>query len=156
MNIFGVGPLEIIFILIIALIFIGPQDIGKYARSAGRFLNRFYRSDTWRLFRETSRNIRTLPNRLAREAALEELEDIKRTIEDTTGELHEVQNQLEETEKEIAESYKPASEKKTPHLPESQHNEEDGLKAWTPQESEPKSDDETSPAEKTHKTEGDQ
>ncbi len=155
MNIFGVGPLEIIFILIIALIFIGPKDIGKYARSAGRFLNRFYRSDTWRLFRETSRNIRSLPNRLAREAALEELEDIKHTIEDTAGELNEVQDQLEKTEKEIVGSLKPTNEKKDPRLAESQHS-EDGLKAWTPQEREPKSGDETSPAEEIHNAEGDQ
>ncbi len=154
MNIFGIGTLEILFIMIIALIFIGPQDIGKYARSAGRFLNRFYRSDTWRLFRETSRNLRSLPNRLAREAALEELEEIKRTIEDTTGELNAVQAQIEQTEKELVDSSKTASEKETPRLQESQRLEE-GLKAWTPQNGEPKSDDEPSPAEAIQNAEGD-
>ncbi|MEJ2549447.1 MAG: hypothetical protein P8Z42_03910 [Anaerolineales bacterium] len=155
MNIFGVGTLEIIFILIIALIFIGPEDIGKYARSAGRFLNRFYRSDTWRLFRETSRNIRSLPNRLAREAALEELEEIKRTIEDTAEELNEVQDELDETEKELTESSKPAGKKESPSLQESQGL-EDGLKAWTPQEKETKSNDTTAPAKDAQNAEGDQ
>jgi Sec-independent protein translocase protein TatA len=73
MDFLGVGPMELIFIIIIALVLIGPRDIGKFARSAGRFLNRLYKSETWRMLLDTSRTIRHLPERLAREAALEEL-----------------------------------------------------------------------------------
>ena len=73
MDFLGVGPMELIFIIIIALVLIGPRDIGKVARSAGRFLNRLYKSETWRMLLDTSRTIRHLPERLAREAALEEL-----------------------------------------------------------------------------------
>jgi sec-independent protein translocase protein TatB len=73
MDFLGVGPLELIFILIIALVLIGPRDIGKAARAIGRFLNRLYRSDTWRMLLDTSRTLRDLPERLAREAELEEL-----------------------------------------------------------------------------------
>jgi Sec-independent protein translocase protein TatA len=110
MNLFGIGILEVVFILIIALIFMGPKDIEKHARSAGRFLNRFYRSDTWHLIRDTSRNLRSLPNRLAREAALEELEEIKRSIEDTAGDLNNVQHRLEQTEKKLSETSQAAGE----------------------------------------------
>jgi sec-independent protein translocase protein TatB len=102
MNLFGIGALELLFILIIALVIVGPRDIEKHARSAGRFLNRFYRSDTWHLIRDTSRNLRSLPSRLAREAALEELEEIKRSIEDTAGDLNQVQQRLEQTEKKLS------------------------------------------------------
>jgi Sec-independent protein translocase protein TatA len=87
MDFLGVGPLEFLFILIIALVVIGPRDLGKYARSAGRFLNRLYRSETWRVLTETSRNLRTLPNRLAREAALEELDDVRHSIQGVHEEL---------------------------------------------------------------------
>ncbi|NIS80880.1 MAG: hypothetical protein GTO14_11870 [Anaerolineales bacterium] len=87
MDFLGIGPLELMFILIIALIVIGPRDLGKYARSAGQYLNRLYRSETWRVLTETSRNLRTLPNRLAREAALEELDDVQRTIRDVQEDL---------------------------------------------------------------------
>jgi Sec-independent protein translocase protein TatA len=73
MEFLGVGPMELIFIFIIALVLIGPRDIGKFARSTGRFLNRLYKSETWRMILDTSRTIRHLPERLAREAALEEL-----------------------------------------------------------------------------------
>lgn len=82
MELFGVGPLEALFVLIIALIVVGPRDIGKVARSAGRMLNRLYRSEAWRSITEASRNLRTLPNRLAREAALEELDQMRKDLRD--------------------------------------------------------------------------
>jgi sec-independent protein translocase protein TatB len=146
MNLFGIGALEIVFILIIALIIVGPKDIGKYARSAGRFLNRFYRSDTWRLVRDTSRNLRTLPNRLAREAALEELEDIKRSLQDSMGELTKVQDQIEQTEKDILKESRSSGEAETEGLQESQEKDE-GLKAWTPPSTEPDTTNGSSPAD---------
>lgn len=73
MDFLGVGPMELVFIIIIALVLIGPRDIGKVARSMGRYLNRLYKSETWRMLIDTSRTLRHLPERLAREAALEEL-----------------------------------------------------------------------------------
>ena len=83
MEFLGVGPMELAFIVLIALILIGPRDLAKTARSAGRFLNRMYRSEAWKTLNEASQNIRTLPNRLAREAELEELKDVKKTLDQT-------------------------------------------------------------------------
>ncbi len=77
MEILGIGPLEALFVLILALLVIGPRDLGKTARSFGRFLNRLYRSEAWGAITEASRNLRRLPNRLAREAALEELDEAR-------------------------------------------------------------------------------
>lgn len=87
MEILGIGPLELLFILLIALIAVGPRDLGKAARSTGRLLNQLYKSEAWKNLSEASRSIRTLPNRLAREAALEELAQVKREVEEgvTTG-----------------------------------------------------------------------
>lgn len=82
MEILGIGPLELLFILLIALIAVGPKDLGKAARSMGRLLNQLYKSEAWQNLGEASRNIRTLPNRLAREAALEELAQVKREMEE--------------------------------------------------------------------------
>jgi sec-independent protein translocase protein TatB len=75
MDIFGIGAPELVFILIIALIVVGPRDLGKVGRQIGRFLNQMYRSESWKTLNEASRTLRTLPNRLAREAALEELDE---------------------------------------------------------------------------------
>lgn len=88
MEFLGVGPMELAFIVLIALILIGPRDLAKTARSAGRFLNRMYRSEAWKTLNEASQNIRTLPNRLAREAELEELKDVKRTLDQTREALN--------------------------------------------------------------------
>ncbi len=73
MDFLGVGPLEIIFILIIALIVLGPKDMVKAGRTIGRLLRNLVTSPNWRAIQQTSREIRTLPNRLIREAGIEEL-----------------------------------------------------------------------------------
>jgi sec-independent protein translocase protein TatB len=86
-DILGVGPLELLFIIIIALVVIGPRDIGNAARSFGRFLNRLYRSEAWQMLSETARNLRHLPSQLAREAAIEELREVQKTVEDVGKDL---------------------------------------------------------------------
>ena len=93
MDIFGIGPLEFIFILLIAMVVVGPRNMGKAGKTIGSFLNRLYRSENWRLFNEASRNLRNLPSRLAREAALDELDTVRKTITDTSEKLtREVQD----------------------------------------------------------------
>jgi sec-independent protein translocase protein TatB len=74
MDIFGIGPTELVFILLIALILLGPKDMEKTGRTIGRFLRDMTKSENWRAFRDTSRELRNLPNRLMREANLEDLE----------------------------------------------------------------------------------
>lgn len=74
MDILGIGPTELMFIILIALILLGPKDMQKTGRTIGRWLRNMTRSDNWRAFRDTSREIRNLPNRLMREANLEDLE----------------------------------------------------------------------------------
>lgn len=94
MDFLGVGVPEILFVLIIALLIIGPKDMSKTARTIGRFLNRMYKSEEWRALTQASRTLRTLPNRLAREAELEELETIKETLKDTTKDLDRTQREI--------------------------------------------------------------
>lgn len=74
MDIFGIGPTELAFIILIALIVLGPKDMQKTGRTIGRWLRNMTTSEGWRAFRDTSREIRNLPNRLMREANLEDLE----------------------------------------------------------------------------------
>ena len=81
MDFLGIGPLELMFVILIALIVIGPKDMSKTARTAGRTLNRMYRSEAWRSLTQASRTLQTLPNRLAREAQLEELEELRKDLD---------------------------------------------------------------------------
>lgn len=75
MDILGIGPLELIFILIIILIVMGPKDIVKSSRVVGKFLRSVMTHPTFRLVQDTSREIRNLPYRLAREAGVEDLQN---------------------------------------------------------------------------------
>jgi Sec-independent protein translocase protein TatA len=68
MDILGIGPLELIFILIIALIVLGPKDMVKAGRTLGKFLRQVVTSPTWRAVTRTSSELRTLPNKLIRDA----------------------------------------------------------------------------------------
>jgi len=71
MEILGIGAPELVFIVIIALIVLGPRDMQKTGRTIGRWLNRLVRSDGWKAFQQTSREIRNLPSNLMREANME-------------------------------------------------------------------------------------
>src|SRR5512143_1424857 len=80
MEILGIGPSELLFIVVIALIVLGPRDMQKAGRMIGRWLRKVVTSDGWRLFQQTSREIQTLPNRLMREAALDELKEVQNDL----------------------------------------------------------------------------
>jgi sec-independent protein translocase protein TatB len=73
MEILGIGPLELFFILVIALIILGPKDMAKAGKTIGRFLRRIITSPEWKTVQKASREIKYLPNRLMREASLEDL-----------------------------------------------------------------------------------
>ena len=85
MEILGVGPLEIMFILIIALIIMGPQDMVNTGKTIGRFLRRIITSPTWHTVQQTSREIKYLPNKLIRDAGLEEdIQEIEKLGKEVT------------------------------------------------------------------------
>jgi sec-independent protein translocase protein TatB len=98
MEILGIGPLELFFILIIALIILGPSDMAKAGRTLGRFLRKVVTSPEWRTVQKASRELKYLPNRLMREASLEDLSkdfaDINKIGNDLNKEIKQVQSDL--------------------------------------------------------------
>lgn len=80
MNFLGIGPLELVFILLFALLVFGPEDLAKAGKTLGRFMNRVVRSPEWRTLQKTTRELSTLPNRLMREANLEEFKELQKEI----------------------------------------------------------------------------
>jgi len=84
MEILGVGWQEFIFILIIAIIVLGPKDMQKAGRTIGRWLNQLVHSDSWKVFQKTSSELRNLPRNLMREANMEMREteqELRRAID---------------------------------------------------------------------------
>jgi sec-independent protein translocase protein TatB len=67
MEFLGVGPTEFIFIIIIALIVLGPKDLAKTGSTVGKWLNGIIQSDGWKVIRRTSDELRRLPTQLMRE-----------------------------------------------------------------------------------------
>ena len=84
MEIFGIGASELVFILLIAIIVLGPRDMQKAGRTIGRWLNELVRSDSWKVFQKTSAELRNLPRNLMREANMEVAEldrDVRNAID---------------------------------------------------------------------------
>ena len=71
MEILGIGWQELIFIVVIAIIVLGPKDMQKAGRTIGRWLNQLIQSDSWKVFQKTSSELRNLPRNLMREANME-------------------------------------------------------------------------------------
>ncbi len=87
MEILGIGPMELLLILLLALIILGPKDMQKIGKNIGQGLNKFVKSDTWKTVRQASEKMKTLPTELMREA---ELEEIRKTFKDTLDEANRI------------------------------------------------------------------
>jgi sec-independent protein translocase protein TatB len=88
MEFLGIGPSELFFIILIAIIILGPRDMQKAGKAVGRWLNQFIRSDSYKALQRASREIRNLPTTLMREANLDEIhslgKDIRQSIDPRT------------------------------------------------------------------------
>jgi Sec-independent protein translocase protein TatA len=91
MEILGIGPLEIILILVLALIIFGPKEIDNAGKTIGKNLNKLIRSDTWKTINQTSQELKNLPTRLMRESGLDELE------KSTKEELSKAENMINQS-----------------------------------------------------------
>ena len=94
MQIFNVGVLEILFILILAFVVLGPKRTIKFARDVGGWLRNFVKSPIWREILTTSNEIQDLPKRIMDDAELQNL------IEDLDLSTQEVKDILSQTQTE--------------------------------------------------------
>jgi len=85
MEFLGIGPLELIFIIVIILLIVGPKDVARVSRTLGHGLNRLYKSDNYKLIQKASAELRNLPQELMKEANLEELQKMAEVPELKAG-----------------------------------------------------------------------
>jgi Sec-independent protein translocase protein TatA len=113
MEILGIGPMEMLLILVIALIVMGPNDMVKTGRTVGRFLRTIVKSPVWQAVQQTSRDLRYLPNKLMREAGMEEeveqLKEIGKNVNtmgametSLTEEISKVSQEIQESSKDLS------------------------------------------------------
>ena len=84
MEFLGIGASEFVFIILIAIIILGPKDMQKAGRTIGRWLNQLVHSEGWKIFQRTSNEIRNLPTNLMREANMEMMEaekDLRKVLD---------------------------------------------------------------------------
>lgn len=92
MDFLGVGPLELIFVLLIIFLILGPDDLAATGKKLGKFLNTVRKSEFWSGVTQISKEVRTLPNTLMREAQLEET---KKELERDLSEVRQVAKEFD-------------------------------------------------------------
>jgi len=101
MDFLGIGPLELMFILLILFILINPKDIQKTGQSIGRTLRKIVTSESYRAVHMTGKELRNLPNKLIREAGIDEatqdIPNLKDIGDDLTQTMKNVGSDLQTT-----------------------------------------------------------
>lgn len=98
MDFLGIGLTELVAILLIIFLVMGPQDLVKIGGTLGRALRNLRQSDTWRAVHDAGRQLRELPETLAREAGIDAL---KETQHELNEELKEPKAALEDLDRQL-------------------------------------------------------
>jgi Sec-independent protein translocase protein TatA len=111
MQIFNVGVLEILFILILAFVILGPRRTIKTARDVGVWVRNLAKSPIWRDIVSASSEIRDLPKKIMDDAELqkmvEELDLSAQEIKEIIGQAQrETETELTRLEGEIDQELK--------------------------------------------------
>ncbi len=79
MEIFNIGPWELVLIIVLAMVVFGPEGMVKFARESAVFFRKVTRSSFWQELVSTSEELKDIPRQLVKEADLEEsLREINR------------------------------------------------------------------------------
>ena len=68
MDILGIGVPELAFIILIAIVVLGPKDMQKAGKTIGSWMRKVVMSPEWREIKNASNKIKSLPSELMREA----------------------------------------------------------------------------------------
>ena len=72
MEILNIGPLELLVILVLAVLMFGPDDLVNFAHKTGRWIYNLRKSELWQEIVGTSKEIQELPQKIMKDAELEE------------------------------------------------------------------------------------
>lgn len=91
MEIFNIGIPELLLILLLMLILLGPEGTAASARKLARAIRRFLHSPLWQDIMQTQREIRDIPTRLVRDAGADEF---RAASEDIRQVKHEAEHSI--------------------------------------------------------------
>lgn len=98
MQFLGISPTELFFVLVILFLVLGPQDLVKLGSTLGRTIRTIRESGAWRSFNDATRQLRELPQNLARQAGVDELQELGREL---GTELREQREKIEELDRQF-------------------------------------------------------
>lgn len=89
MEILNIGPLELIIILLIMFVLLGPQEMIATAQRIGKWIREFVHSPMWKEVMGYTKEIRDLPKMIMDETGLQEtLDEVRKTTQQTADELN--------------------------------------------------------------------
>jgi Sec-independent protein translocase protein TatA len=106
MNILGIGPLELVLFVLIALVVLGPNDIVKVSKNLGNWIKKIRKSDTWENVIKMTDEVKKIPQNLIEESGIDE---IKKDLTKAGSEIKREFVDIEELNRELN-RYKAESE----------------------------------------------
>jgi Sec-independent protein translocase protein TatA len=95
MQILNIGPLELIFVILIALIVLGPTEAISTARKLGSLVSRVVKSPYWSTIMNTSREIKDIPKKIVREGGLDDsMREIRQSTAQISRDISEAGNEI--------------------------------------------------------------
>ncbi|PKN98215.1 MAG: hypothetical protein CVU42_13315 [Chloroflexi bacterium HGW-Chloroflexi-4] len=95
MNFLNLGLPEVVFIIILAIIIFGPNNMIKSAKDAGEFLRKMTKSPYWQEVWATKRELDELPKMLAKEANLNDtIRDLDSAVKKASGPTNSLVSEL--------------------------------------------------------------
>jgi Sec-independent protein translocase protein TatA len=89
MKFLNVGALELLFILLLAFIVLGPEKAIKTAGDIARWIRDLTKSEFWRDLVTTSKEIRNIPTKLMDDLELQKtIEDLEMSDGETRGTIN--------------------------------------------------------------------
>jgi Sec-independent protein translocase protein TatA len=98
MEFLGISPVELLVIIVILFLVLGPQDLVKLGGTLGRAIRNLRESGTWRSIQDARRQLRDLPDQLAKEAGYEDVKTIGKELRE---EIKETKAALTDLDKQV-------------------------------------------------------
>ena len=115
MNFLGVGPLELVLLILIALVVLGPEDIVKVSKKMGAWIRKARRSETWENVVKISDEVKKIPQNFMEESGMENIkDDLRKTgndIKESFVDIEEFNRELNRIKLDINNDIKSNKEK---------------------------------------------
>ena len=98
MEFLGISPVELLVIIVILFLVLGPQDLVKLGGTLGHAIRNLRESGTWRSIQDARRQLRDLPDQLAKEAGYEDVKTIGKELRE---EIKETKATLTDLDKQV-------------------------------------------------------